>query len=85
MEIYYILSVIYVNVFNVLATTFMNIYSSTIFILLPAIVFFYSIYRLQRFYMKANRELYRLDSISKSPILSLFSETVLGLTLIRAF
>lgn len=85
MEIYYILSVIYVNVFNVLATTFMNIYSSTIFILLPAIVFFYSIYRLQRFYMKANRELYRLESISKSPILSLFSETVLGLTLIRAF
>lgn len=35
--------------------------------------------------MAANRELYRLESISKSPILSFFSETVNGLSLIRAY
>lgn len=29
--------------------------------------------------MAANRELYRLESMSKSPILSYFSETINGL------
>jgi hypothetical protein len=48
---------------------------------------------IQRFYMKAQRDLYRLgtecgvalESISKSPILSFFSETTQGITVIRAF
>ena len=35
--------------------------------------------------MTCNRELYRLESISKSPILSYFSETVNGITTIRAY
>ena len=35
--------------------------------------------------MHANRELYRLESISKSPILSFFGESLLGLPTIRAF
>jgi len=35
--------------------------------------------------MNASREIYRLESISKSPILSYFSETILGLSTVRAF
>ena len=35
--------------------------------------------------MCASRELYRLELISKSPILSYFTETLQGLTVIRAF
>lgn len=36
-------------------------------------------------YMKASRELHRLELISKSPILSYFTETLSGLPIIRAF
>ncbi|CAD8149098.1 unnamed protein product [Paramecium pentaurelia] len=49
------------------------------------LIFLYAVWKVQRFYMAANRELYRLESISKSPILSFFSETVNGLNIIRAF
>jgi len=35
--------------------------------------------------MKASRELHRLELISKSPILSYFTETLSGLPIIRAF
>ena len=35
--------------------------------------------------MKVNREVVRLESISKSPIVSFFSESVNGLTSIRAY
>ena len=35
--------------------------------------------------MSASRELFRLEAISKSPILSYFSESIMGLTTIRAF
>ncbi|XP_069691069.1 ATP-binding cassette sub-family C member Sur isoform X2 [Periplaneta americana] len=39
----------------------------------------------QRFYRCSSRELQRLDSIARSPIFSHFSETLGGLTTIRAF
>jgi ATP-binding cassette subfamily C (CFTR/MRP) protein 1 len=39
----------------------------------------------QRYYIKTSRELSRLDSTSRSPIYALFSETLDGLTTIRAF
>lgn len=44
------------------------------------------IYRLiHKFYVSSSRELKRLDSISKSPINAQFSETLHGLSTIRAF
>uniref|UniRef100_A0A1B6GIW2 Uncharacterized protein n=2 Tax=Cuerna arida TaxID=1464854 RepID=A0A1B6GIW2_9HEMI len=42
-------------------------------------------YMVQKFYRCSTRELQRLDSISRSPILSHFSETLSGLETIRAF
>ncbi|ETV86915.1 hypothetical protein H257_01946 [Aphanomyces astaci] len=38
----------------------------------------------QRYYIQTSRELQRLESISKSPVLSLFGETVEGISRIRA-
>ena len=42
-------------------------------------------YLLVNYFINAGRDLYRLDSISRSPIVSLFSETILGITTIRTF
>ncbi|XP_033637853.1 ATP-binding cassette sub-family C member 9-like [Asterias rubens] len=51
-------------------------------IILPLLVFYYMI---QKIFITASRELQRLDSISKSPIFSFFSETLGGLSTIRAY
>ena len=50
-------------------------------ILLMGVVY----WRIQRIYVTTSREVKRLDSISLSPIFSLFSETIQGLPTIRAF
>jgi ATP-binding cassette subfamily C (CFTR/MRP) protein 1 len=42
-------------------------------------------YFAQRYFIKTSRELTRLDSSSRSPIYALFSETLEGLSCIRAF
>lgn len=52
-------------------------------IALIPIVYFYFIS--QRYYIKTSRELTRLESTSRSPIYALFSETLDGLTSIRAY
>ena len=51
-----------------------------------AIVPLYWLYtRVQQYYIRTSRELKRLDAISRSPIFSLFSETLNGIFTIRAF
>ena len=84
-EIFFSVSVLYVNCFNLAGNLFLNFYGSTYIILFPTLVFFYAVWKVRTFYMTCNRELYRLESISKSPILSYFSETVNGITTIRAY
>ncbi|GAB6029962.1 Multidrug resistance-associated protein 1 [Chamberlinius hualienensis] len=49
---------------------------------LPILICFYLI---QRFYIGGGRQLRRYESTSKSPIYSMFSETVAGISTIRAF
>jgi len=50
-----------------------------------AILFFFASYKIQRSFMSLNREVTRLESISKSPIVSFFSESLSGLTSIRTY
>jgi ABC-type multidrug transport system fused ATPase/permease subunit len=50
--------------------------------LLPLLGFYYMA---QRYYIKTSRELTRIESTSRSPIYALFSETLDGLTTIRAY
>ncbi|XP_029305645.1 LOW QUALITY PROTEIN: ATP-binding cassette sub-family C member 2 [Cottoperca gobio] len=53
----------------------------TILIIPLALVYYF----VQRFYVATSRQLRRLDSVSRSPIYSHFSETVSGLSVIRAY
>ncbi|XP_044069110.1 canalicular multispecific organic anion transporter 1 isoform X2 [Siniperca chuatsi] len=59
-----------------LATPFFTI------IIIPLVLVYYFV---QCFYVATSRQLRRLDSVSRSPIYSHFSETVSGLSVIRAY
>ncbi|XP_070772711.1 ATP-binding cassette sub-family C member 2 isoform X2 [Enoplosus armatus] len=59
-----------------LATPFFTV------IIIPLALVYYFV---QRFYVATSRQLRRLDSVSRSPIYSHFSETVSGLSVIRAY
>ena len=53
-----------------------------LFFLFPLLYYYL---RAQRYFIKTSRELTRLDSLSRSPIYALFTETLDGLSTIRAF
>ncbi|KAK9886055.1 hypothetical protein WA026_014838 [Henosepilachna vigintioctopunctata] len=72
------------DTFKVLGTLFVICYSSPpfIFVVLVCGVLYYII---QRFYIQSSRQLRRLESVSRSPIYSHFSETIAGVSSIRAY
>ncbi|KAJ8418122.1 hypothetical protein AAFF_G00138310 [Aldrovandia affinis] len=69
---------------GVIGTLFVICLATPIFIavIVPLAVIYYFV---QRFYVATSRQLRRLDSVSRSPIYSHFSETVAGLSVIRAY
>ncbi|XP_043526933.1 multidrug resistance-associated protein 1 isoform X4 [Frieseomelitta varia] len=70
--------------FEVIATLVVISVSTPEFIaiIVPISVIYYFV---QRFYVASSRQLKRLESVSRSPIYSHFSETVSGAQMIRAF
>ncbi|XP_038067008.1 ATP-binding cassette sub-family C member 9-like [Patiria miniata] len=77
---------------NMLMSSFLNVLSAVIVntIVMPIFIAFFIpvgivYYILQRYFLASSRELQRLDSISKSPVFAYFSESLNGLTTIRAY
>ncbi|XP_043841698.1 ATP-binding cassette sub-family C member 2 [Dromiciops gliroides] len=70
--------------FGIISTLIMICMATPVFgiIMIPLAVIYILV---QRFYVATSRQLKRLDSVTKSPIYSHFSETVSGLPIIRAF
>ncbi|KAM3141562.1 hypothetical protein pb186bvf_006426 [Paramecium bursaria] len=84
-ELHWTLNWMLVQVYLLFANTFLNVFTSSYYVVIPIILYFLLAWKIQRLYMKASRELYRLESISKSPILSYFTESIMGITVVRAF
>ncbi|RHZ23852.1 hypothetical protein DYB37_005666 [Aphanomyces astaci] len=72
------------TVFSVITTICTVVYVTPWFsvILIPLGILYYAS---QRYFIKTSRELQRLDSISRSPVYALLTETLEGLPIIRAF
>ncbi|XP_054584878.1 ATP-binding cassette sub-family C member 2 [Eptesicus fuscus] len=69
---------------GIVSTLFMICLATPVFIIIiiPLGIIYVSV---QIFYVATSRQLRRLDSVTRSPIYSFFSETVSGLPVIRAF
>jgi ATP-binding cassette subfamily C (CFTR/MRP) protein 1 len=72
------------QVFKLVITIVVIMLSSPWFLLcVPFLMWLY--YRIQAYYIPCSRELKRLETVTKSPIFSQFSETLSGIVTIRAF
>lgn len=75
-----------VFIFFLLTNMLIILYVAPIYVFLPVIVLYLvGCFFLKRFYSKSSKELTRLEGISKSPIVSCFSEILSGVTTIRSY
>lgn len=73
------------NTFISVLFTLVTISYVTPMFMLVLVPVFIGYYKSQRYFIKTSRELQRLDSISRSPVFALLSETLDGLPTIRAY
>lgn len=83
------LAVLFSNVlvflFFMIGNVVVMVLTATPWIIIPITIYFVSITILKGYYMKPNRELVRLEGITKSPIVSCFSEILNGVATIRSY
>ena len=61
------------------------IYCTNLWVTIPILVYLISVYLLQAYYMRPNKDLVRLEGITKSPVISCFSEILSGVATIRSY
>ncbi|XP_060116445.1 multidrug resistance-associated protein 1-like isoform X2 [Heteronotia binoei] len=72
------------SLFNVIGACIIILLATPIAaVVIPPLGFVY--FFVQRFYVATSRQLKRLESVSRSPVYSHFNETLLGVSVIRAF
>ncbi|KAL8175271.1 UNVERIFIED_CONTAM: Multidrug resistance-associated protein 1 [Gekko kuhli] len=72
------------SLFNVIGACIIILLATPIAaVVIPPLGFVY--FFVQRFYVATSRQLKRLESVSRSPVYSHFNETLLGVSIIRAF
>ncbi|CAK67068.1 unnamed protein product (macronuclear) [Paramecium tetraurelia] len=84
-EVYWGLSWFFVAISLLAANLTIYVYSSTAYMLIPLFFYFCLCWWIQQLYVTASRELQRLESISKSPIVSFFGECINGQSYVRVF
>jgi ABC-type multidrug transport system fused ATPase/permease subunit len=73
-----------VAIFQLLVSVLVCVFDSSFLVLVPFALLMGITGYMRTFYMKTQRELTRLAAITRSPILSLFKETIEGLHVLRA-
>ena len=73
------------TVFSLLSNLVICLYASTPLVLIPIVIIGYFCYRLQKYYLKSQRECIRLENISTSPIVSGFTSAINGVGTIRSY
>jgi ABC-type multidrug transport system fused ATPase/permease subunit len=73
-----------VSIFQLLVSVLVCVFDSSLLVLVPFALLMLASAYMRTFYMKTQRELTRLTAITRSPILSLFKETIEGLNVLRA-
>lgn len=74
-----------VSTFSLLVSVAICVYASTPYILIPVVVFLGICWFYKGYFMKTQREIVRLETISNSPVISSFTEVVNGLPSVRAY
>ena len=78
------MQMLFTNLGNTISTLAFMLYAAPIFgiALVPLLILYYFV---QQFYRSTSRELKRIDSITRSPLYANFTETMQGLSTIRAY
>ena len=81
----YIICVIFVVIYALFIELGLCVYAIQYWVVIPFIVMLVLMLKIQQIYMRCNTELIRLEAVSKSPIVSFYTETLGGLPTIRSF